>query len=66
VQRLQLSGLVSSFFILLLLILVGFGQLYGDNLTFGANLWTDYATLLAWGFGVEASRASIVGVGKLY
>ncbi|WP_129675782.1 hypothetical protein [Candidatus Chloroploca sp. Khr17] len=54
---------LSSGFLLVLLALVGLGQLYGNNATFGANLWTDYATLLAWGFGIEASRSAITGLG---
>jgi hypothetical protein len=57
--------LLSSVFILVLLALVGFGQIYGDNPTFGANIWIDYATLLAWGFGVETTRASILGLGRV-
>jgi hypothetical protein len=62
-MRLQWMLWTSSIFVLVLLTLVGFGQIYGTNVTFGANPWTDYAALLAWGFGVEASRASIVGFG---
>lgn len=63
-RRLIWARRLSSTFIFLLLILVGFGQLYGDNPTFGANFWTDYATLLAWGFGAETSRASLMELGK--
>jgi hypothetical protein len=40
----------------------GFGQLYVDNPTFGANPWKDYFALLAWGFGAEASREAITKV----
>jgi len=40
----------------------GFGQLYVDNPTFGANPWKDYFSLLAWGFGAEASREAITKV----
>jgi hypothetical protein len=65
VTRRQWTGLLSSVFILVLLALVGFGQIYGDNPTFGANIWIDYATLLAWGFGVETTRASILGLGRV-
>lgn len=54
---------LSSGFLLILLALVGLGQLYGNNATFGANIWSDYATLLAWGLGIEASRSAIVGLG---
>ncbi len=48
--------------IIFLLTLVGMGQFYGNNPTFGANFWIDYATLLAWGFGIEASRSAITGL----
>src|SRR5258708_19077948 len=37
----------------------GFGELYLDKPTFGANAWRDYFTLVAWGFGAEATRASV-------
>ncbi|HOU14909.1 MAG TPA: hypothetical protein PKZ84_17515 [Anaerolineae bacterium] len=41
------------------LALAGFMELYGARLDFGANGIGDYFTLLAWGFGAEATRASI-------
>ncbi len=34
----------------------GFNELYLSKPTFGANGWGDYLTLLAWGFGAEATR----------
>jgi hypothetical protein len=37
----------------------GFIELYGDKPTFGANPWRDYFTLLAWGFGAEATRDAV-------
>ena len=37
----------------------GFRQLYVTQPTFGANLWTDYFALLAWGFGAEATRDAV-------
>lgn len=40
----------------------GFGQLYVAQPTFGANRWTDYFALLAWGFGAEATRDAITKV----
>jgi hypothetical protein len=40
----------------------GFGQLYIAQSTFGANRWTDYFSLLAWGFGAEATRDAITKV----
>jgi hypothetical protein len=39
--------------------IIGFGELYIANPVFGANFWSDYSALMAWGFGAEASRASI-------
>ncbi len=42
-----------------LLALAGFVELYGGRLDFGANGISDYFTLLVWGFGAEATRASI-------
>ncbi len=41
------------------LALAGFVELYGGRLDFGVNGITDYFTLLVWGFGAEATRASI-------
>ncbi|GAB1537743.1 hypothetical protein NUACC21_03970 [Scytonema sp. NUACC21] len=40
----------------------GFGQLYATQPMFGANGWSDYFTLLAWGFGAEATRDAITKV----
>ncbi len=40
----------------------GFGQLYATQPMFGANGWSDYFTLLAWGFGAEATRDAITRV----
>jgi hypothetical protein len=37
----------------------GFNQLYVDNPTFGANSWKDYFSLLAGGFGAEATRDTV-------
>jgi hypothetical protein len=41
------------------LALAGFVELYGGRIDFGANGIGDYFTLLVWGFGAEATRASI-------
>ena len=49
---------------LLFLAGAGFGELYITKPTFGANRWTDYFTLLAWGFGAEATRAAVTGLMK--
>lgn len=37
----------------------GFQELYLSSATFGSNPWADYFTLLAWGFGAEATRGAI-------
>ena len=47
---------------LALLALVGFNELYANNPTFGAVWLTDYLALLAWGFGAEATRASVTSL----
>ncbi|WP_019505717.1 hypothetical protein [Pleurocapsa sp. PCC 7319] len=44
---------------LLLLVGAGFSELYIDNETFGDRPFRDYFSLLAWGFGAEASREAI-------
>lgn len=41
---------------------LGFSQVYGGNLTFGANPGADYYGLFAWGFGAEATRDSLAKV----
>ncbi|MDJ0620916.1 MAG: hypothetical protein QNJ63_29965 [Calothrix sp. MO_192.B10] len=40
----------------------GFGKLYATQPMFGANSWSDYFSLLAWGFGAEATRDAITKV----
>ena len=49
---------------LLLLAGAGFLELYINKPTFGASVWADYFGLLVWGFGAEATRASLVGLLK--
>lgn len=46
-------------FAVIFLALAGFVELYGGRIDFGANGISDYFTLLAWGFGAEATRASV-------
>jgi hypothetical protein len=41
---------------------IGFQELYVANPTFGENPWLDHLTVLVWGFGAEATRASITAV----
>jgi len=57
--RLTLFTCASYIIAVFLLAGAGFGELYISNSTFGGNIWIDYFVLLAWGFGAEASRASI-------
>jgi hypothetical protein len=59
-QRLQLF-LYSSYAVLLVVLAgTGLNEVYGKKFTFGADPFTDYLTLLLWGFGAEATRDSIV------
>jgi len=37
---------------------IGFNELYASSATFGADGAVDYFALLAWGFGVEATRST--------
>lgn len=57
--RLQLFMWVSYGVVLVLLAGAGFNELYVASATFGANGWSDYFALLAWGFGAEATRAAV-------
>lgn len=57
--RLRLFTWASYVIALAMLVGAGFGELYVTNETFGANAWDDYFALLAWGFGAEATRATI-------
>ncbi|MGH9940282.1 MAG: hypothetical protein ACREAM_28910, partial [Blastocatellia bacterium] len=50
--------------IVVLLAGAGFGELYVNKPTFGANPWSDYLTLFAWGFGSETTRAAFVELAK--
>ncbi len=57
--RLRLFTLGSIGIALVLVAGAGFIELYANKPAFGANLWGDYFTLLAWGFGSEATRAAV-------
>jgi hypothetical protein len=61
-MRLAIFAWGSVILALLLLALVGFNELYANNPTFGAVWLTDYLALLAWGFGAEATRASVTNL----
>ena len=41
---------------------LGFSSLYVDNPIFGANFFADYFSLVAWGFGAEATRDTVTKV----
>ncbi len=43
---------------------LGYNELYLTKQTFGANGWYDYFSLLLWGFGAEATRASVIDLMK--
>jgi hypothetical protein len=58
-HRLQWFTVLTYTVAVVFLALAGFMELYGARLDFGANGIGDYFTLLAWGFGAEATRASI-------
>jgi hypothetical protein len=57
--RLRVFNIASILIALLLLASAGFIELYTNKPTFGASMWNDYFTLLAWGFGAEATRAAV-------
>ncbi len=58
-KRLRYFQWASYAVALILLGLAGYNELYVTKATFGANPWADYATLFAWGFGAEATRAAV-------
>ncbi|AFZ22034.1 hypothetical protein [Allocoleopsis franciscana] len=60
--RLRLFNWASYLVAVVFLAGAGFNQLYVSQPTFGANPWSDYFTLLAWGFGAEATRESVTKV----
>ncbi|GEM_PF-600246 len=58
-RRLSWFTWLTYAFAVIFLALAGFVELYGGRIDFGAKGISDYFTLLAWGFGAEATRASI-------
>ncbi len=60
--RLWLAFLLGYGVVLVLLAAGGFAELYAKNAVFGANGWSDYLALMAWGFGAETSRVAITGM----
>lgn len=61
-KRIQLWKIGAYLSSLILLTWFGFEQLYGSKPTFGAKPSEDYLALVAWGFGLEVSRDSVVKV----
>ena len=57
--RLRLFTVASIVIALVLLAGAGFIELYVNKPAFGASVWGDYFTLLAWGFGTEATRSAV-------
>lgn len=57
--RLRLFTIGSIAIALVLIAGAGFIELYANKPVFGANVWGDYFTLIAWGFGAEATRAAV-------
>ncbi|MEO1519354.1 MAG: hypothetical protein AAFU78_01080 [Cyanobacteria bacterium J06633_2] len=54
---------VASYFISVVVLAGGgFNELYIAKPTFGADVWSDYFALLAWGFGAEATRNTVTQV----
>jgi hypothetical protein len=60
--RLRLFSITSYLIALTLLAGGGFKELYLSRPTFGSEGWSDYFTLLAWGFGAEATRSAVTKV----
>jgi hypothetical protein len=54
----------SIFIPAIILFIIGLSQLYSANMTFGANFWSDYSTLILWGFGTGPASDSIVTLVK--
>lgn len=60
--RLKVFTVTSYIIAIVFLAGAGFSQLYVDKPTFGDNPWNDYAALMAWGFGAEATRDAVTKV----
>ena len=59
-RNLKVFNWVSRTVAIALLAWLGMTELYGSNPTFGAEPLRDYLALLAWGFGAELTRESVV------
>lgn len=60
--RLRLFYLASYIGSVVVMAAVGFNSLYVENPIFGANIFADYFSLVAWGFGAEATRDTVTKV----
>ncbi|MEM9450297.1 MAG: hypothetical protein AAGA75_17420 [Cyanobacteria bacterium P01_E01_bin.6] len=60
----RLRGFYFASYLISVVVLAGggFNELYIAKPTFGANVWSDYFALLAWGFGAEAARNTVTQV----
>ena len=63
-RKLKIFAWLSYAVALILLIGTGFNEMYLKNETFGERPFADYFSLLAWGFGAEASREAIANAIK--
>jgi hypothetical protein len=61
-RRLGCFTLTSIVIMMVVLVCVGFNQLYAANLTFGVNPWLDYPALIFWALGIEGSREAVRGL----
>lgn len=64
--RLKLFKRVTFVIAVSLMAAAGFSELYISKPTFGASAWSDYFSLLAWGFGAEATRSSVTELMKTW
>lgn len=60
--RLRTFYISSYIGLVIMLSAVGFSSLYANNPTFGADFFADYFSLVAWGFGAEATRDTVTKV----
>ena len=59
-RNLKWFNWVSRVVAIALLAWLGMTELYGSNATFGANPMRDYFAVMAWGFGAELTRESVL------
>ena len=59
-QQLRWFNWVSRVVAIALLAWLGMTELYGSNATFGADPLRDYFAVIAWGFGAELTRESVL------